>query len=232
MIYRNISSAEELIEVINEIGFLPLLPCHIKGFSVDEMVDQDCRYQVLEDGSWDWPMWKWKGPIVELRECTYGKFYCSKAGYLSMAWWQDLMNYRRGTATALTEDSIEEMILEALQFGGSMITRELRSACGFTGKNMRGKFDGYVTRLEMQCRIVTESFVYPRDKHGREYGWGWSLLTTPEELFGRELCQAPINSDGSVRTPEESLERMKDHLARQLPQANDRQLTKLLRMGN
>ncbi len=34
--------------------------------------------------------------------------------------------------------------------------------------------------------IVDEDFIYPRDKHNREYGWGWSLLNTPEDLYGRE----------------------------------------------
>lgn len=228
MRYNNISSEEELVEVIREVGFLPLLPCHITGFSVEEMVDADCRYQVLEDGSWDWPMWKWKGSILSLGECTYGKFYCSKAGYLSMSWWQDMMNYRRAAAGAPAEDSIEEVILETLQAGGSMITRDLRAACEFTGKNMRSRFDSYVTRLQMQCRIVTEDFVYPRDRHGREYGWGWALLATPEELLGRELCTPPCNDDGSARTPEESLQRMKEHLANILPQATDKQISKLL----
>ena len=41
---------------------------------------------------------------------------------------------------------------------------------------------------EMATYIVTEDFIYPRDKHNHEYGWGWSLLNTPEDLYGREAC--------------------------------------------
>jgi hypothetical protein len=104
---------------------------------------------------------------------------------------------------------------------GSLITRELRAACGFTGPNMRGKFDGYITRLQMAARIVTEDFVYPTDKHGREYGWGWSLLTTPEALYGRDACQCE-------RTPEESYQRIFDHLRQLLPEATERQIRKLI----
>lgn len=228
MKYNNISSAEELIEVIKEVGFLPLLPSPIAGLSADEMVEDDCRYMVFEDGGWEWQMWKWKGPIVQIGGITYGKFFCGKAGFLSMDWWQDLQNYRRQAAPEIAENSIEDIILSTLQTTGSMITRDLRAACDFNGKNMRSKFDGYVTRLQMQCRIVTEDFVYPTDKHGREYGWGWSLLTTPEELFGKEQCLPPLNADGSERTMEESLNRMKEHLASLLLNADDRQLTKLL----
>ena len=87
---------------------------------------------------------------------------------------------------------------------------------------MRGKFDGYITRLQMACRIVTEDFVYPRDQHGREYGFGWSLLTTPELLLGREscLCDCP---------PEESLQRMTAQLHQILPRATERQIMKMLK---
>lgn len=50
-----------------------------------------------------------------------------------------------------------------------------------------GKFDNFITRLQMGGYIVTEDFVYPHDKHGKQYGWGWSLLTTPEDLFGKAV---------------------------------------------
>lgn len=103
-----------------------------------------------------------------------------------------------------------------------MITRELRAACGFTGPKMRSKFDAYVTRLQMGCYIVTEDFVYPQDKHGREYGWGWSLLTTPEQLLGREACLCQ-------RTPEESFQRIYNHFRKLLPEASERQMMKLIK---
>ena len=96
------------------------------------------------------------------------------------------------------EGSIEESILLTLAENGSLITRELRAACGFTGPNMRSKFDGYITRLQMAARIVTEDFVYPTDKHGR------------------------------VRTPEESYQRIFDHLRQLLPEATERQIRKLI----
>ena len=108
-----------------------------------------------------------------------------------------------------------------LQEQGSQITRELRAACGFTGRGMRSKFDSYITRLQMACRIVTEDFVYPRDKHNNEYGWGWALLTTPEQLLGYSGFQCP-------RTPAESLQRLLDHFHAILPAATDKQIKKLI----
>ena len=241
-----IHNATQMVDLIQEVGFLPLLYSGISGFSAEEVVDSDCRYVVYDDG-WDWPMWKWKGPIVTEGGCVYGKFFDKKAGYISMDWWPDFMNYRRHAYPTPAPGSIEETIVMTLREHGSLITRELRAACGFTGTNtpikreqnrvhsesaeqqavrpkanMRSRFDGYVTRLQMACRIVTQDFIYPRDKHGQEYGWGWALLTTPEQLLGKEACLCE-------RTPQESLERILDHLKRLLPRASEQQLMKLIK---
>lgn len=217
-----IHSCPELIELIQQIGFLPLLDSGIAGFSAEDLVDDECRYVVYSDGGWDWPLWKWKGPVVTDGNCVYGKFFASKAGFISRAWWPDFFNYRRSQHPRPEEGSIEEAILLTLSEQGSLITRELRAACGFTGPKMRSRFDNYVTRLQMGCYIVTEDFVYPTDKHGREYGWGWSLLTTPEQLLGRQACLCN-------RSPEESCQRMLQHLRSFLPDATEKLLQKLLK---
>ena len=221
MFNRDIYSAAGLIAFIQEVGFLPLLNSGVRGFSAEESVSDDCRYVVFDDGGWDWPLWKWKGPVVTEGNCVYGKFFDKKAGFISREWWPDFYNYRRSQHPLPAEGSIEDTILTVLGQNGSLITRELRAACGFDGPKMRSKFDGYVTRLQMACLIVTEDFVYPTDKHGREYGWGWSLLTTPEALFGR---------DGSCcsRTPQESYQRLLSHFQALLPEATDKQLQRLL----
>lgn len=217
----SIHNATELVDFIHQAGFLPLLDSGISGYSAEELVDDDCRYIVLEDG-WDWPLWKWKGPIVTEGGVIYGKFFNKKAGFIAQEWWPDFYNWRRHSYPTPSPGSIEETILLTLREHGSLITRELRRACGFTQPKMRSRFDGYVTRLQMACRIVTEDFIYPRDKHGHEYGWGWALLTTPEELLGKEDCLCD-------RTPEESMNRMMAHLRGLLPRASEAQLTKLLK---
>lgn len=219
---KRIGSCSELIDCIQQIGFLPLLESGIYGFSAEAMVEDDCRYVVFPDGGWDWPLWKWKGQVVAEGNTVYGKFFAGKAGFVSREWWPDLCNYRRSVHPAPEEGTIEDAILETLREHGSMITRELRAACGFTGPKMRSRFDSYVTRLQMACRIVTEDFVYPVDRHNREYGWGWALLTTPEQLYGRDFCQCE-------RSPEDSFERMVGHMRKMLPDADERQLKKMLK---
>lgn len=219
---HEIHSCPELIECIQQIGFLPLLESGIRSYSAEALMAEECRYTEFADGSWEWPLWQWKGPVVTEGGCVYGKFFAGKAGFVSKSWWPDLFNWRRSQHPAPEEGTIEDAILATLDEHGSLITRELRAACGFTGKNMRSKFDGYITRLQMACRIVTEDFVYPTDKHGREYGFGWSLLTTPEALLGTDasLCD---------RTPEESYQRMFEHLQHVVPWATEKQINKILK---
>lgn len=216
-----IHSCPEMMDYIQEVGLLPLLNSGIPGYSAEDIVSEECRYVVFPDGGWDWPLWKWKGQIVAEGNCVYGKFFAGKAGFVSREWWPDLYNYRRSKSQEPEEGTIEDAILQTLHENGSMITRELRAACGFTGKNMRSKFDGYITRLQGACRIVTEDFIYPTDKHGREYGWGWALLSLPEQLLGREACRCD-------RTPKESYARLHDHLRTLLSQATERQIEKMI----
>lgn len=185
-------------------------------------VDEDCQYTRLPDGGWEWPLWEWKGSILQESGCAYGKFFSRKAAFISREWWPDFCNYRRSIYPYPEEGSIEEAILATLKSEGSLITRELRAACGFTGPKMRSRFDAYLTRLEMGGYIVTEDFIYPRDRHGREYGWGWSLLTTPERLFGKDACHPD-------RSPLESRERLLGQLRKILPEESGKVYESLLK---
>lgn len=221
MNFPKIHNAPQMMELIQQIGFLPLLDSGIDGFSAEDIVDEDCRYINFPEGGWDWPLWKWKGQIVTDSPCVYGKFFNKKAGFISREWWPDFCNYRRSKNPRPDYESIESAILDVLKNSGSMITRELRAACGFTGPKMRSRFDSYITRLQMATYIVTEDFVYPLDKHNREYGWGWALLNTPEDLFGKSACECDCS-------PEESYERIKEHLHQLLPDANEKQIEKLM----
>ena len=217
-----IHTCPELMECVRQVGFLPLLESGIPGYAAEKLMAEECRFTQFDDGTWEWPLWQWKGSVIREGVCVYGKFFAGKAGFVSREWWPDLYNWRRSQNPVPAEETIEDGILMTLREQGSMITRDLRAACDFTGKNMRSKFDAYVSRLQMGTYIVTEDFVYPVDKHGREYGFGWSLLTTPERLIGREACLCD-------RSPEESFQRMSDHLHKLLPDATEKQITKLLR---
>ncbi len=218
---NKILNSVQLVDYINEVGFLPLLSMGLNGWSAEEQVDEECRYTVLPDGGWEWPLWEWKGPVIQESGCAYGKFFDGKAAFVSRQWWPHLCNWRRSQHPSPSPNSIEAIIMETLHEHGSLITRELRGLCGFSGPKMRGKFDGYITRLQAAGYIVTEDFVYARDRHGHRYGWGLSLLTTPEQLFGREACDPGC-------TAQESRELMLAHFDSTLPQVPRKWLEKHL----
>jgi len=53
---KEIYTAAELMAYIQQLGFLPLLDGGVASFSADNVVADDCRYVVLPDGGWDWPL--------------------------------------------------------------------------------------------------------------------------------------------------------------------------------
>ena len=80
---EEIHNSVQLIELIDRIGFLPLLDSGIHGFSAEDIVADDCRYVLLPEGGWDWPLWKWKGSVITEGHHVYGKFFAGKAGFIS-----------------------------------------------------------------------------------------------------------------------------------------------------
>ena len=138
-----------------------LLSMGINGWSAEEVVDEDCQYTRLPDGGWEWPLWEWKGAILQESGCAYGKFFKDKAAFISREWWPDFCNYRRSVYPYPEAGSIEESILDVLKNEGSLITRELRAACEFTGPKMRSRFDAYITRLEMAATSLQKTLSIP-----------------------------------------------------------------------
>lgn len=223
--YHSVRNQAELITYISQIGFLPLLRTGIDGWSAEDALLPENNFTPLPDGGWDWPLWEWKSDIIQESRCAYGKFLLGKACFISNGWWADFMNFRRSITSPIAEGSIEEMILLTLQEHQRMTTRQLRAACGFTAPKMRGKFDTYLRRLEMGCRILTEDFVYPADKHGNSYGWGWAVLTTPRQFFGKEACQAHC-------PPEESLRKIVQQFQKFMPATPKESIVRLLSRGS
>ena len=56
MKHNEIYSAAQLTAFIQEVGLLPLLDSGIPGVAAEDIVTEDCRYVVLPDGGWDWPL--------------------------------------------------------------------------------------------------------------------------------------------------------------------------------
>lgn len=238
-IEKTIHTPDDIEHLVEQMGFLPFFWNGVSGFSLEEFTPRELWFPDEGDG-----VWEWKGPVIVNGGLAYGKFFESKAGFISMQWFPDFVNYRRA-ALPLTAE--EEAVLSTLREHKSLLSRELRRLSGYvnprtpkahnpmerqmrhdtealTGKpkNSRGVFDALVTRLQMAGWVLTADFEYNYDKQGRRYGWGVARYCTPEDFFGPE----PFLSVS--RTPEQSRARIHDHLRQLLPDATEKQLSKII----
>lgn len=221
----------ELEALVQEVGFLPFFTCGIPSFSIEEMTPRELWLNDEEEGPWEW-----KGPLIREGHVTYGKFFNKKAGYVSTEWLPHLINYRRTLQLAKDDDvaALDDVVLQTIISEGTATIKELRHLLGFAkgrGKRkatdlpdnnpMDGKIslEPILTRLMMELRIVISDFEYNLDRHGRPYGWGIARHTTPEVIYGHCLVEC---------LPEESKEKMLQHLRNALPGATEKNLLKLI----
>lgn len=88
--YR-IRTWQELVNWVNEVGFLPLFANEIEGFSAEEHTSPDYWWT----GDTEQDPWEWREIIACSKEVAYGKFFGSKAGFISKEWLPYFANYRR-----------------------------------------------------------------------------------------------------------------------------------------
>lgn len=222
-----ISSMDELIELIDEVGFVPFFSNEIYGFSLEEHIAPGCWYDDA-DGEF-WPAWEWKGPVIRKMHCAYGKFLRNKAMYISSKWFPDFANFRRQgyDFDSRYDDGLasfyDKELFELLDMKAPVLSKELKKGGGY-GKNGKKGFDTIITRLQKQCYVITTDFRYSTDKLGNNYGWGIAEYSTPEKFFGKKFTNVVYK-----RTPEESYNRVVRQLMKILPEADPAQIKRILR---
>jgi len=235
---KQIYNPEALETLVMEMGFLPFFQNEIPGFSVGEYTPRNLWFSDHGDGPWEW-----KGPVIRNGNCAYGKLFNKKAGFVSMDWFPDLLNYRRSLYKlgSNSGDKPEQgrLIYETIKKHESLLSHDIKLLLGYnkprkklfdpigetiiqTEKAKQG-FDSIMTRLQMGTWIVVADFEYKYNKQLERYGWGIARYTTPEELYSGDK---PLTCEG--RSPEESKNKIVDHLSRLLPEATRSQIFKLI----
>ncbi len=211
---------EDLVEAVGYYGFLPFFANDIEGFSVEEMTPA---------GLWftDTPgPWEWKGPVISEGDCVYGKFFDKKAGFVSNQWFPDFANLRRDgyDFDARFEDGLagnrEKYLYDLIASRHSILSKDAKIIGGYMKPRNAGKddwkprtgFDSTITKLQMQCYVITSNFEYELSKTGETYGWGIARYATPEEYLGRRFEKRVY-----ARSPEQSRRRILAHLKKVLP---------------
>jgi hypothetical protein len=85
-------------------------------------------------------------------------------------------------------------------------------------------FDTIITRLQAQGYVIISDFRYMIDKNGNEYGWGVAEYSTPEHFMGKSFTDNVYSC-----TPQESYERLFEHLREILPGADEAAIKKFLK---
>ena len=221
-----VRSKEDLTGAVEAFGFVPLFANSIPGFSVEEHAVPEVWYS---EGSSEWKVWEWKGPVIRECRCAYGKFFEKKAAFISREWFADFANYRRDgyDFDARWDDGLafrgDKELYELLDKSAPILSKTLKSRGGY-GKGGKSGFETLITRLQAQGYVLISDFVYERTRDGRQYGWGIAEYSTPEKFFGPEW-----RTEAYSRTPEESFERIFRHLKTLLPGAGEAAVRKLLR---
>lgn len=224
---REIKSKEDLINTVDEIGFLPFFCNAVNGFSLEENISQDQWYQGRWKGKINWPAWEWKGDVANSSDLIYGKLFAKKAGFVSRKWYPDLCNYRRDGYDF--DDRYEEglasykdkEIYDFLRQHGACLSKEIKGNLGYRKGEKMG-FDTSITRLQMQTYVTVADFEYQIDRNGSEYGWAVARYAISEEWLSEDLSYV------KGRSPQESYERIMKHMSRILPRRED-QVAKLIK---
>ena len=190
-----VHSAEELLDVIEEVGFLPLFSNDVTGFSVENMTDP--KFWWSGDIAVD--PWEWRAVLARTGKVAYGKFYKNKAGFVSKKWFPEFANYRRKgyDFDAAYEDGKtgrkEKLIMDLFwpeneelwetKNNVSLYSFEAKEKAGF-GKGGEKNFEGTIAKLQMSSYLTVSDFRPRLNKKGEEYGWAIAVYTLPEYLWG------------------------------------------------
>ena len=227
--YR-IRTWRELVNWINEVGFLPLFGNEITGFSVEEHVSPDFWWT----GDREQDPWEWRELIARSREVAYGKFFGKKAGFISLEWLPYFANARRD---GYDFDSLYEEVLANARSKRIMdvfsdvagdwkdeliFSTELKKLTGF-GKEGAKNFPGVVTDLQMQLYLVVVDFKRRQNKRGGEYGMPVSLLLPPEAVWGYAAVTAAYSE-----SPEDSARRIAAQIRKHWTSADEKAIWRMV----
>ena len=231
--YR-IRTWQELVNWINEVGFLPLFANGVEGFSAEEHVSPDYWWTGIRDED----PWEWREIIASGHQVAYGKFFDQKAGFISLEWLPYFANFRRKgyDFDSRWEDGLasrrEKIIMDMLtgrDDDGDMtfpddqiLSTELKKKAGF-GKGGEKNYSGIVTGLQMQTYLVITDFRRRTNKKGEEYGMAVSVMLPPEAVWGYETVTAAYNE-----SPADSYDRIVSRIKEQFPGAKDEDVIRLI----
>lgn len=231
--YR-IRTWQELVNWIDEVGFLPLFANEIAGFSAEEHVSPNYWWTGVKEQD----PWEWREIIAASHKVAYGKFFAQKAGFISLKWLPYFVNFRRDgyDFDARWEDGLanqrEKKIMDLLVGrdadgdivfqDNQILSTELKKMAGF-GKGGEKNFPGIITGLQMQTYLVITDFHRRKNKKGEEFGMPVSVLLPPEAIWTYEKVTSAYEEK-----PTDSWKRIQNRIMELYPEATQKEVTDLI----
>lgn len=235
--HRNLETIctwQDLVDYVNEIGFLPLFSNEIAGFSAEEKVSSLYWWT----GDPDRDPWVWREKIAASHQIAYGKFFGKRAGFISLEWLPCFANYRRNgyDFDARWEDGLasrrEKKIMDLLTDQDEegyyvwktdqILSTDLKKKAGF-GKNGEKNYPGVVTSLQMQTYLVIADFHRRVNRKGQEYGMPVSVYLPPEAIWGYDLVTHAYQEQ-----PHDSWQKIHDRVQELFSEADEKSIVKVI----
>ena len=219
-----IQSWQELIDWVDEVGFLPLFRNEADGFSAEENTSD--LYWWSGDPEQD--PWEWRQLIARSGRVAYGKFFGGKAGFVSRAWFPHFANWRRDgyDFDSRWDEGLagirQKRVMDQFAERGELFSSELKRLAGF-GREGEKNFEGTVTGLQMGGYLVIRDFRRRINRRGLPYGWPISVYTTPEALWGYDHIASAYSME-----PAESKALIYERIQKNFPEAAQEELDAVL----
>lgn len=211
---------QQLCDLVDEWGMLPLQNCGVPGFSVEAMTPAE-----LWEQNGDVNPWEWRYHIVNSGRVVYGKFFRGKIGFVSKEWFSVLASYRRnGQTEFVDEDGTTpypiQQLTKLLQQSSPLSSIAFKRRIAFNSSG-RLSLDNVLTVLMMRTFLVTERFEQKKSSQGTGYGWPMSLYARPEKLYGSAFSDAICDAEAAG-------EKLYNRLSSLFPKAGEKSLLKVL----
>jgi hypothetical protein len=205
--YR-VQTYDEAIEVIKEIGFLPLAQMIPNYPSLDSITAKEQWYT----GS-DLDPWLWRAKFPGDGVAAYGKFVKKKSVLISRELLplvkailgSPLTVKQRYGDGLMSRESVE--LFTIISENEGIDTRVLRATAGMKDKELKKPFDNALLELQGNMDIVVSGTMAKTNEAGEKNGWSSTSFETMEYWAGQNKIKKPPVEIADAKM------RLKDHFA-------------------
>ena len=179
MVDYKISTYEEAVQVIKEVGLLPLSPLIPHYPSLDSITSKEQWYSGSDDDPW---MWRARFPVDGV--AAYGKFIKKKSVLIScelLPFVRAILGSKDTVAKRFNDGLVSREAMELFRLISEeegIDTRVLRTKAGMKDKEKKKPFDNALLELQGSMDIVVSGTKEKTNVSGEKNGWSSTSFET------------------------------------------------------